>query len=323
MPEPQKQHRGLGFVVPGIATWTGIAAGSATLLFPMDTIEILLLLAPLVTVPLGLRLLEQILPTKSQSPLLRFGTVPGSAAGLLVLLSFFVSAGQIAALLCVPWLLYAAFIAFVGVLRGIRIGGCRVENLCFLTAQLYLPVGAGWLVLSRYGATPMGFAEPIILLTAVHFHFAGFAAPILAGVTARRLAGKSVRSSVARVAAIGITIAPALIAAGFVFSKHLQVLAVFLSAASLAMLSMCMYTLLPEIRRVFARLLLLVSATSILLGMALAAVYAVGEFQGELFVSIPRMAAIHGAANALGFSLSGLLGWLLEGNADVGSRGTL
>ena len=45
--------------------------------------------------------------------------------------------------------------------------------------------------------------------------------------------------------------------------------------------------------------------------MILAATYAVGEFTERYWLLIPRMAGIHGTANALGFTLCGLLGWSL------------
>jgi hypothetical protein len=58
------------------------------------------------------------------------------------------------------------------------------------------------------------------------------------------------------------------------------------------------------------RLMLLVSAAAITAGMVLAVDYGVGELTGRAWVGIPRMVAIHGLLNALGFTLFGLIGHL-------------
>jgi len=61
----------------------------------------------------------------------------------------------------------------------------------------------------------------------------------------------------------------------------------------------------------FTLLLLTLSSVSLLLGMACALAYAVGEFTGIGLISLGQMAHIHGPLNALGFVLTGLLGWTL------------
>jgi hypothetical protein len=45
--------------------------------------------------------------------------------------------------------------------------------------------------------------------------------------------------------------------------------------------------------------------------MGLAGVYGIGELTGADWIGIPRMVAIHGLLNALGFTWCGLLGHLL------------
>jgi len=52
-------------------------------------------------------------------------------------------------------------------------------------ARIDLAVGGAWLVASRLGMRPMGIQEPIVLLTAVHFHYAGFATATIAAATLR------------------------------------------------------------------------------------------------------------------------------------------
>ena len=43
--------------------------------------------------------------------------------------------------------------------------------------------------------------------------------------------------------------------------------------------------------------------------MALAVIYALGEFTGRAWITIPAMIRTHGLANAFGFALCGLIGW--------------
>ena len=80
---------------------------------------------------------------------------------------------------------------------------------------LYLSVGGIWLVLFRLGETPLALGEPIILLTAVHFHYAGFAASVLAGATGRALPSAG---GLFRIVALGVTGGTFLVAVGFLLS---------------------------------------------------------------------------------------------------------
>jgi hypothetical protein len=61
-----------------------------------------------------------------------------------------------------------------------------------------------------------------------------------------------------------------------------------------------------------------ISGVSLIVGMALAAVYAIGDFtyvmhwRGEgVWLSIPQMVRYHAAINVFGFALPGLLAWLM------------
>ncbi|NJN44183.1 MAG: YndJ family transporter [Anaerolineae bacterium] len=89
-----------------------------------------------------------------------------------------------------------------------------------------------WLLASRLGANPLGFTEPIILLTAIHFHFAGFAAPIIAGLVGRELAkpksfGRETSwiSMGYPIVAVIIILGPTLVAVGITFSPIMEAVA--------------------------------------------------------------------------------------------------
>jgi len=55
----------------------------------------------------------------------------------------------------------------------------------------------------------------------------------------------------------------------------------------------------------------LISAVSLICGMALAITYALGAYFQTKWIDIPTMIPLHGIANSVGFSLCGLLAWNL------------
>ncbi len=299
-----------------VLMWCAIVVGSIVRRFWLGPIEVFFLLAPLVTVPLGFRVVRRLFG--EFSPLGRFVVSVLPFGAILAAASFWPPAGRVAAALAMGWLLVCGLAALDGLGRLLRGGYRSVEGLCISAGFIYLAVGGAWLVLSRSGTTPMHFAEPIILLTAVHFHFTGFALPIIAGATGHEwrahqpIADSTVQRIVLRFAATGIIGGPPIVAAGFVLESALLKLAgaVVIAVASVGLAGLLL-GLLPMIRPGAAKLLLGVSAVSLVAAMILAAAYAVGEFTERYWLLIPRMAGIHGTANALGFTLCGLLGWSL------------
>jgi hypothetical protein len=170
---------------------------------------------------------------------------------------------------------------------------------------LMLPIGGVWLVVSRLGIGAFGFEEPIILLTAVHFHYAAYATLVLVGCVGRAAGdGRAFR-----VIAGGAVAGPPLLAAGITFSPLLEVAAAVVVALAVSGLGLLtLVRIVPRVPRA-AGLLLGLSSVSAFGGMALAVAYAVGELTRHPVVSLGQMARIHGPLNALGFVLTGLVGW--------------
>ena len=180
------------------------------------------------------------------------------------------------------------------------------EARCITAAMLFVPVGGIGFVQSRFGATPLGYAEPVVVLLGVHFHFTAFAAPILAGLAIRR----GMEKWAERFVTSGVIGATPVVAIGFIFRwSMVKIVGVLWLVASLLVLSGGMLALLPKLRPRVAQLLLAVSALSLMVGMTLAGVYAAGEFVRQDFISIPWMARTHGILNGLGVCLCGLIGW--------------
>src|SRR5205823_2302201 len=73
----------------------------------------------------------------------------------------------------------------------------------------FLGVGCFWLASDRLGVRPFGYSQTIVLLTATHFHVAGFVLTLV-GVLAARAGRRD-----ALVATAGLAVGMPLTAAGF------------------------------------------------------------------------------------------------------------
>lgn len=296
----------------GGAIWVALAAAAALNAAHLATIELLFLLAPLVVVPLGLELIARVAPQQEFLPLGRAIRKLQFPAALCVAASFWIPPGRAAVLLVLPWLCIGALAGVAAARNFLRGGFKRLDSACTIMSFLYLPVGCAWLVASRSGMNPMGFQEPIVLLTAVHFHFAGFAAPLLALAARSKLKmGNAATRSFFNVIATGVLAGPGLLAAGFVIGPRTKLAMACIVACSEAGLALCFLAAIRVLKPRLAQALIAISAVSVLIAMVLAAVWAVGEFPLQPFVHLDQMARYHGTMNALGFILCGLTGWTL------------
>ena len=186
-----------------------------------------------------------------------------------------------------------------------------MELVCLDAALVFWPVGCVWLVISRLGVNPLGFSDDIVLLTAVHFHFAGFAALTILGMI-----GRFAEGMLYRLTAWGAITGIPFLALGITFSPSLECAAALLLAASLVSAAgITGFVVLPSVTERGAKALLAVSAASVAAAMAFAGIYALGKYTGRNWLEIPEMAKVHGFINALGFSLCGLVGWNVVGES--------
>jgi hypothetical protein len=301
----------------GGLAWLLLGLGFAAHRVPLDAIGLLFLLAPLVIVPLGFGLARSVNSSGRNSVFEGSAIVLQPFGAILAASSFWVTPGRIAAALAVPWFLVCGLAALTGLLWLLRGAYRSGSRLCVAAGFVYLSIGGVWLVLSRFGITPMHFAEPIILLTAVHFHFTGFALPMIAGATGLAIAGRGRISQLCfRGVVVGILTSPSILATGYVVSSEgLKMFAALLLAVSCFLLAALLFSALPRLHSRLAQLSLAVAALSLVSAMILAAAYAIGQYTDQYWLLIPQMARWHGTANALGFSLCGLLGWTLESSA--------
>lgn len=232
---------------------------------------------------------------------LRVARLAQLPAALLVLASFLLPASPAAAALSAPWLLVALLFAAHGAGRLLARGVGPIEELACDAALLHLPVGAAWLVASRAGASPLGFEEPIVLLTAIHFHYAAFGA-LLAVAGLGRATLPSPRSERAfTLAAAGLVAGPMTLALGIAFSRALEAAAALLVAAGLVgALASALVATLPRARN--RRLPVALLATSLLAAVAtmgMAATFALAPLAGASPLDLATMARVHGGLNAL------------------------
>jgi len=270
-----------------------------------DLIQKVFLLAVLVVVPLGISLVE----TNEEWMTLRIATVLQPLAALLCLISFALPQGITASSLASTWLVTVSFIALAGLLRIVFSKQKLSLELAVSAGMMYLPVGGAWFVASRLGFQPLGFGDTIVLLTAVHFHFAGFAAPLLVGLAARQLPG----SRLPAIAALAIVFGTPLVAAGITLSPKLALAGTLLVAFGLVLLGcVVVFRVVPKLRVRVAQVLLVIASLSSLVAMVLAVLYAYSIVTRTVILDIPQMAMSHGLLNSFGFSLCGLLAWAIE-----------
>lgn len=276
-------------------------------------IERLLLLAVLVVAPLALTLVATPERTGRHSRPYRLARLVQPFAAALAAAAFFLPAGVPAALLTAGWLLFTILVALFGLVRLLPRGVVRADEACIDAALLSLPVGGLWLLLSRAGANPRGFGDTTVLLTAIHFHYTSFAAPILAGLAGRALpAGAPIVRWAFRFVAAGVIAATPLIAIGIAFSPALELVAVVWLVLSLLLLSLLVsLAIVPRVRGHAVRGLLLVSGAAVVVPMLAVGLNAAGAALGGPTVNAARMVGLHGAVNALGFVLCGLLAWAI------------
>ena len=315
-----------GCATLGAVVWAGTAVAARAGVARIGAIELMFLFAPLVIVPLGMELGRVIGGTGRLDEMARWVQPFGAAAALVALL---LPPGRWAGLLACGWMMVCLLMAGAGVVdiisatwseAGESAGSTLVHSRLFVSllavARIDLVVGGSWLVASRLGMRPLGIQEPIGLLTAVHFHFAGFATAMIAAATLRFAAGLRGERWLERLLPFVVGM-PYVVAIGFVISPALKMVAAILFSVSVAGLAVALRSCGRRAEPRAARVLLQVAAAAVFAGMVLSGVYAVADFMGSDVLTIPQMARTHGILNGVGFCMAGILGWLVESGPDT------
>ena len=251
--------------------------------------EALITLAALVVVPLGLCAIGASIPRT-----LLLG------CGLSLAISMWLPRGPLAGALAVPWLLVTLVVAVMGARRALARGRVPLEELVIDTGCVLLAIAGVWTVAARLGIHLLGFDETWCALTAAHFHYAGFALSVLAGLCGRTRA-------LPRPIAWTLIVGPMLVALGITFSPSLEVA----SSWALALAALAVGALqIAEAARAAAspsRAMLFVSGLALDGGMLLALAFSLANYLGLAHPTIGEMLHSHAPLNAAGFALTGML----------------
>ncbi len=275
----------------------------------MNVVAPLFLLAPLVLVPLGYRLLEVASPgSRPPAPMLRL-VFP--AAGSLVI-AFLAPTGPLAGMLAAPWLAVTGATAVAAGVRWMRDPDRFRPGVRHATdaAVAFLAVGAVFAVTDRLGIQPFGFSTTIILLTAVHFHFAGFVLPLAGALAWTRRPSRRLEVALGAVV-VGIPIT----ALGFFGLPLANWTGAILTAGGGFGIGIATLAVARSMAKPSAVVLAVIAGASLLIAMPLAAIYATGTLTGAAWLGIDTMARVHGGLNALGFALPVIVAWTLDRRA--------
>ncbi|MEU2157175.1 YndJ family protein [Streptomyces sp. NPDC019396] len=269
-------------------------------------VNAIVMLGMLLVVPIGLRLIDDPVPQR----LARFWpwlAAPGAVA-------LWLPRGPVSTSLASLYAVATLALALGAPARLRRTRSLAPAEVATLTA-LATPAVAGLaLVAERSGHRLFGFDLEILALTVPHFHFAGFAAALVAGLVARATLGP-----LSRFSALSVPFGTLLVLAGYFVNDTAELAgALVLTAGMWAVAVLTWREIRPGSGRL-NRALLGVSAVCLAATMLLALSWAIGEVTGLPHPSLTWMAATHGIGNALGFALCSVLAWLRLGRPP-GSR---
>lgn len=280
----------------------------------MNEIDLLLVLGMVLVVPMGLSMIKWADPQAERLRSLAFKAVPfvAVAGAFSVVPREAAYQDGVGGVLSGLWLAVCLLVGISAVAEISKARPSRPEGYLPIAACIFLVVGAVWLVMFRADVRPMDLPIEIVELTAVHFHFAGFAAPILAAQAARWLRALPGRwDRLAAYAGGGVVLSMILVAVGITGSPLLEVEGSILMALSLIAIA-AGTTLIAWRLPLPARVMLIISSACVWIAMVLAVQYAIGQYLVVGGLSVRDMARTHGVLNLV-FTVFGLAGWKLAG----------
>jgi hypothetical protein len=291
---PRPDPRAAALVTIGaIAAVVGVVALPAALPARM------MLLVPLIVVPMLVRALPGRVAGRMDSYAL---SLPALAAALFLVAAFAFPPGPIAFGLALPWLAVGGTTIALALAHGVPrlpwiLHPRHWADLTADAALAFLGVGAVFVAFDRVGFQPLGLTAQIVLLTAVHFHVAGFGLVGLGSILAKR------GGTAATLGAVGVTFGIPLTSLGWTVGlpaiNALGSVVVGLSGLGVALALVRVAGLPARVRR-----LSIVAGAALLVGLPLGAAWGVASWLGIGFIDIDLMARIHGSLNLTGVVLA-------------------
>jgi YndJ-like protein len=201
-----------------------------------------------------------------------------------------------AGILVVPYFMWSAIM----VVKTIK-WRFDLPYLMHLFAWGILSVATMWLVIDRLGYQPFGFSSWILLLTATHFHYAGFSLILSLSL----FLYKNPRHRLANALSIAVIGGIVLTATGITLNQvmHIHIVetvsGIFMSIVGAACGWLFFYNAIYQTKP--TQYLWRVGGLCLMTAMVLAFLYASRSLWIISFLDIPFMQAVHGTTNALGF----------------------
>lgn len=261
-------------------------------------VDLLVGVGMLVVLPLGLGLIDPPWPPQRRARWY-LGAVPGA-------ISLWLPRGWPAACLAGAYLLTTLWLLADLPARLPRRRFPTAGQLAVATALIAPTVASSSLVAERAGYRLFGFRLDILTLTVAHFHYAGFAAALVAGLVYRCLGDRPS----ARAAALAVPVGTAVVFVGYFTNDWVELCGASVLTAGMWLTGALTWRQIrPAVADRTTRVLLATSAVALVLTMLLALDWAVGEAAGVAHLPLSWMAATHGVGNALGFALCGIIAW--------------
>ncbi|MFC7535651.1 YndJ family protein [Actinoplanes sp. GCM10030250] len=283
-------------------------------------VNLLVMVGMLVVVPGGLRLVGE----PKLDGAWRWWLVGAAPAAV----SLWLPRGVVAAGLALGYLVVAGALCAYAMGVVWRAKRAWISKVAVVTALVSPGIAASALVAERAGHRLLGFEMGVLALTVAHFHFAGFAAALIAGLHRRVSPGRW-----ADVAALTVPAGTLLVLGGYLTG---EAAGEFVELAGAVVLTAGMWIVgwltwrhardqwhgrdSGRKRDRLTGVLLGTSAVVLVASMVLALSWAAGQATGIPHPSLGWMAATHGVANALGFAVCGVVGWRRAVRPGVPSR---
>jgi hypothetical protein len=256
-------------------------------------VHLVVSLGMLVIVPLGLTLVD--VPGSTTVRRWWFvAAVPGAV-------SLWLDRGQLSITLAAIYLagtLALGVLALADLLTRKRL---RAQEIALYTALVTPAIAALALVAERSSYELFGFNLTVLSLTVAHFHFAGFAAALVAFLVAG--------STQLTAAAISVPLGTGIVLLGFFLGDPVELLGAAILTAGMWLVGWAMMRRAQETTDQVGKVLLTGSASVLVVTMLLALSWALGHVVATPYLPLEWMVATHGVANAVGFALCGLLAW--------------
>ncbi|SEN07141.1 YndJ family protein [Lihuaxuella thermophila] len=215
------------------------------------------------------------------------------------------------------WCAFTILLALYGLTRFIKQGGMYMEESMIHFAWMYIAIGGMWFVAHAYNDPLMGFDSLIVVLTANHFHYASLFPLLFHGLLGRELKTQGqMLTPLYKIAGVIMLVMPLFIAIGITFARWMEIVGAVFFAFSLIIYAFFVWKTTFSTKQVVTKLLLVVSSLSAVMTIILSVIYAFGRWQGYETISIPTMVVTHGMVNVFGFSVLGMIGYMMLTNKN-------